>query len=33
MSEVKSVFISITKEDKETFAPIYRELIKKHPDV
>ena len=33
MSEVRSVFLAITKEDKEVFAPIYRELIKKHPDI
>ena len=33
MSGVKSVFISITKEDKETFMPIFRELIKIHPDI
>lgn len=33
MSEVKSVFISKTKEDKEIFMPIFRKLQPLHPDI
>ena len=30
---VKSVFLAITKEDKEIYMPVFRELVKLHPDL